>query len=145
MDISIMFTLVFFLTSIGITGVSYAQKAPSSDIDVLMQLELRNHDGKLISYVEGKKILKINKFQLNKFLDTLTDKQIVIIDGKKFEVIYFEKNIERFNRSHSFAIYGFMVPVEGKLSQVLLINNDAYQTVPGDYIKPKFTFVRPIA
>lgn len=137
--------LIIVLVAAGAVGVTKAQSPEPTDFDVLLQLELRNSDGKLISYIEGKKILQIRPVYLNEYLDGLPDKKIVTIQGKQFELIQFEKRIEHVIKYHAFAIYSLQVPVNGEMTQVLLINNDAYQVAPGDTITPRFTILRPVA
>jgi len=137
--------VIIVLVAAGAVGVSKAQSPEPTDLDVLLQIELRNSDGKLISYIEGKKIIQMRPAYLKEYLDGLSDKKIVTIQGKKFELIQFEKQIEHVAKYHAFAIYSLKIPVNGEMTQILLINNDAYQVAPGDTIKPWFTILRPAA
>lgn len=137
--------VIVILLAAGAVGVSEAQRPEPTDLDVLLQIELRNSDGKLISYIEGKKIIQMRPIYLKEYLDGLPDKKIVTIQGKKFELIQFEKSIEYVIKYHAFAIYSLKIPVNGEMTEILLINNDAYQVKPGDTIKPMFTILRHVA
>jgi len=137
--------VIIVLVAAGAVGVSKAQSPEPADLDILLQIELRNSDGKLISYIEGKKIIQMRPIYLKEYLDGLPDKKIVTIQGKKFELIQFEKQIEYVVKHHAFAIYSLKVPVNVEMTEILLINNDAYQVAPGDTIKPRFTILRPVA
>lgn len=129
-------------------GVSYFAAADLADErtpKVLLQLQHRDSDGNLISYVEGTKIVFIKPDKLDEFLDKLPNKKIVQKDGKSFELIQWIGPDEKFNRVHSYSGYQLRVlPVNGKYQTVLMILHDAYQTKPGDTASVRWTVMRPL-
>lgn len=128
-------------------GISYGQASDGfkpSKPEVLLQLELRNSQGQLVSYIEGTKILTIRPLFLDNFLDYMPDKKTIVRDGKTYEVIQFERPTETFYKRHAMAIFALITPVNGEMTTILLMNHDAYQVEKGDTLKVKFTIIRPV-
>lgn len=124
------------------------QSTPQKTINtpqILLQLQLRNSDGHIVSYIEGTKIVFIKPDKLNQFLDTLPDKKTIIKNGKKFELFQWIGPSEKYTKFHSWSGYELRVlPINGKYQTVLMILHNAYQTQPGDTATVRWTVLRPI-
>lgn len=139
--------LLIFLIVIGYTNPAFSESdsSKSSMPKVLLQLQIRDSTGQLVSYVEGSKIVFLKPELLNEFLDKLGNKKIIEKDGKKYELFQWFGPDEKFNRFHSYAGYELKVlPVNGKYRTVLMILHNAYQTQPGDTAKVYWSALRPI-
>jgi len=135
---------VFFAT----IEVSYSQLVHPTLVknppEVLLQIQLRNSDDKLVAYVEGTKILRINSALLNKHLDSLPSKKIISMDDKNYELFQWQGRTETFTRTHSIAMYALKVPIDGENRNALTINHEAYQVELGDKISIYWTIMRPV-
>jgi len=130
----------------GLVGVSYFVDAEITDDkmpQVLLQIQHRDSEGKLISYIEGTKIVFIKPDKLDEFLDKLPNKKIIEKDGKQFERFQWIGPDEKFNTVHSYSGYELRVlPVNGKYPTVMMILHNAYQTTPGDTATIRWTILR---
>ena len=143
MKIILISLLLLFL--IGISSYSYAQYTADDRPDVkvpkiLLQLELRNSDGNLITYIETEQITQIYPLKLNKFLDNQNHKELLIKDGKAYEKIQWQGRTEKFDKRHAMSMFQLFAP--GK-ELVLLVNHNSYQVQPEDTIRVFWTIIRP--
>ena len=103
--IILLLVTVFFAT----IEVSYSQMIPLQQVEnihkVLLQLQLRNSDDQLVSYVEGTKILRINPDLLNQHLDSFSSNKTISIDGKNYELFQWQGRTETLTRTHSMAMF----------------------------------------
>lgn len=150
--------LVFFLLlGSALVGISYGQTRYSTDDskitgaknaesmpEVLLQLLIRDADGHLLAYIEGTRIVSIKSALLNQYLDTIPGKQIIMKEGKMFELIQFQRAESTVIRSHSMAMFVLVAPINDKNQNVLMINHDAYQVEPGDKATVYWTIIRPV-
>ena len=130
-------------------GAYYIQVDDSSKTQnshqVLLQLQHRNSDGQLVSYVEGSKIAFINPDKLNEFLDKLPNKKIIEKNGKDYDMFQWIGPSEKYARHHSWSGYELRVlPVNGNYQTVLMVLHNAYETQPGDTASIRWTVLRPI-
>ncbi len=141
------FMLFIAILLIGMFAISFDNLAEAKEKKVypkvLLQLILRNSDGGLVAYIEGKQITTIKQKWLNPYLDEKPDKKIIIEDGKKLEVIQWQGKTETFKRVHAIAMFVLKVPDEDKWRDALLVNHGAYQVEPGDKISVYWTIIRP--
>jgi len=141
------FMLFIAILLIGMFAISYDNLAEAKEKKVypkvLLQLILRNSDGDLVAYIEGKQINTIKQKWLNPYLDEKPDKKIIIEDGKKLEVIQWQGRTETFKRVHVMAMFVLKVPDEDKWRDALLVNHEAYQIEPDDKISVYWTIIRP--
>ena len=150
--------LVFFLL-LGSTlvGISYGQTRYAADDskltgaknaeslpEVLLQLQLRDPNGHLLVYIEGTRIVNIKPVLLNQYLDTIPGKQIIMKEGKMYELIQFQRPEPTVIRSHSMAMFVLVAPIDDKNQNVMTINHDAYQVEPGDTAKVYWTIIRDV-
>jgi len=112
--------------------------------DVLLQLVLRNSDGNLLAYTETKEIMALRPLYLMDYLDDITNKKIIIKEGKQLELIQFEKPEPTVKHRHTTAMYVLMawVDEENKVLPLMWMNHEAFQVDPGDTMKVYWTFIR---
>jgi len=130
--------------------VSYSQLVPPQQVEdlpkALVQIILRNSEGQLVAYIEGTKILRINPSLLNQYLDTLPNKETIIIEGKNYELFQWEQGTENIDKTHSMALYVLKVlPTNGQYRSALSINHNAYQVEAGDTIEIFYTIMMPVS
>jgi len=112
--------------------------------DVLLQLVLRNSDGNLLAYTETKEIMAMRPLYLMSYLDDIPNKKIIIKEGKKVELIQFERPEPTVQKRHTTAMYVLMAMVdeEDKVLPLMWMNHEAFQVDPGDTMKVYWTFIR---
>jgi len=117
-----------------------------NEIEVLLQLVLRNKEGQLIAYIETDEKRGIRPWYLDRYLDKVTDNKIITKDGKRYELIQFEKYEPTHKKSkYSMAMYVLIGPGAPNQNVPLLwMNHDAYQVETGDKLKVYYTIYRPI-
>ena len=122
------------------------QPFDTNEIEVFLQLVLRNKEGQLLAYIETEEKRGIRPWYLDRYLDKVTDNKIITKDGKRYELIQFEKYEPPAQKSkYSMAMYVLMGPgAPGKNAALLWMNHDAYQVEPGDKLKVYYTIYRPI-
>ena len=137
------------LILIGITSYSYAQGVFLVDShtkvpEVMLQLELRDSDGNLVSYIEAKQIIAINHVVLNKFLDNQNQKKLLIKDGKAYEKIQWQGPIEKFSKKHTYS--GLILwSYEDGNEKAMYVRYNSFQSQPGDTLTVYWTIVRPVS
>jgi len=141
----IVIFLFIFVLILGFTLVndSYGQqpKAPGehpSLPEVSLQLQLRNSEGQLITYIEPTTMIIPNIFLVHEFLDT-KNKTIIEKDGQMFELIQYESTAT-FSSTKQIATYGMVY----KGMFPLLFRHDGYITSPGDTLDISWKIIRTI-
>jgi len=119
-------------------GQSYPQEDPSL-YDVSLQLQLRNSDGQLITYIEPTTMYISNIKLVHEFLDTKENKKIIEKGGEILEVIQYEQ-IFRFSETKQIATLQMWY----KNDYVLLFRYDGYLTAPGDTLDAFWKITRTI-
>ena len=145
MKIIVISLLLLFLT--GISSYSYAQytevDAHTKVPEVMLQLELRDSDGNLITYIEAEQIIGINLLEFNEFLDNQKYKKFLIKDGKAYEIIQWQGQTEKFDKKHAYSQFDLWKPEENEFKSVLTVRHNSYQTQPGDTVTVYWTIIRP--
>ncbi len=136
--------LVIFVVGFALVGESYGQReaAPQEDpslAEVSLQLQLRNSDGQLVTYIEPTTMYILNLRMVHEFLDTKENKKIIEKDGEMFEVIEY-KQIFRFSTTKQIATLGMWY----QDGFILLFRHDAFLTAPGDRMDASWKIVRTI-
>ena len=135
------------LVLIGFSGILFFEdvKAKQSEEfpQVLLQLQIRNSEGQLVSYVEGTKIIKIQPILLNNYLDEKPNKKIIVKEGKKYELIQWQGRTETFDKVHAHTIFNLWTQIDGAWVSPLGIIHNTYQVMPGDTITVYWTIIRP--
>jgi len=137
----VLIFLLIFVVGFTIVGESYGQReaAPQEDpslYEVSLQLQLRNSEGQLITYMEPTTMFILNLKMTHEYLDTKENKKIIEKDGETFEVIEYEQ-IFRFDKTSQMATIGMVY----KDTFVLLFRHDAYITSPGDTLDASWKIV----
>jgi len=136
--------LLIFVVGFTLVDEAYAQteSAPQEDpslYDVSLQLQLRNSEGQLITYIEPSTMFIINIKMMHEFLDTKENKKIIEKDGEELESIQYEQ-IFRFSETKQIATVGMWY----KNDFVLLFRHDGFLTAPGDTLDASWKIIRTI-
>jgi len=149
--------LLIFVVGFTLVGWSYGQGDEASQEDpnpypgkvapqghpslyeVNLQLQLRNSEGQLITYLEPTTMFVLNIRMVHDFLDTQANKKIIEKDGELYEVIEYEKKFG-FNSSKQIA---FMAMFD-KNTQLLLFRHDGFLSAPGDTLYASWQIIRTI-
>ena len=134
----------FSLVSISLVGISFGEKVahPQADpslYDVSLQLQLRNSEVQLITYIEPTIMFISNIKLVHEYLDGKENKKIIEKDGEKLELIQYEQ-IFRFSETKQIATLGMVY----KDTFVLTFRHDAYLTSPGDTLDAFWKITRTI-
>ena len=81
--------MIILANSDALIGPVAPQEDPSLP-EIRLQLQLRNSDGLLVSYMEPTTFYLTNIYLIHEFLDAQEEKTIIIKDGKSYEQIEFE-------------------------------------------------------
>ncbi len=145
----VMRTQIFLLVFVFIFGFtlidnSYGQQdiAPREDPSlpqVSLQLQLRNSEGQLVTYLEPTVMYIIDIAMVHEFLDTIKDKKIIEKNGEKFELIQYDSKAF-FSTTKQIAGYGMVYKGE----HVLTFRHDGYITSPGDTLDISWKIIRTI-
>jgi len=136
--------LFVFILGFTLFGNSFAQKAPSpsgepSLLLVSVQIQLRNSEGQLITYIEPTTMFIINLSMVHEFLDAQENKTIIEKDGQMFELIQYELSVT-FRSPQQIASYGMVH--KGEYS--LIFRHDGYIALPGDTLDASWKIIRTI-
>jgi len=136
--------LLVIVAAFSLVGNSYAQGGayPQEDpslYEVSLQLQLRNSDGQLITYIEPTIMYIKNIEMVHEFLDNKENKKIIEKDGEKLELIQYEQ-IFRFSETKQIATLGMVY----KDKFVLLFRHDGYLTSAGDRLDAFWKITRTI-
>ena len=146
LSMKVLIFLLIFVIGITLVDESYGQSTPfphedPSLVQVSLQLQLRNSEGQLITYIEPSRtsmyIVNIN--MVHEFLDTKENKKIIEKDGETFEVIKYEQ-LFRFYENKQYATLAMVY----KNTEILLFRHDAYLSEPGDTLDAFWKIVRTI-
>ena len=139
---------IFFVILCGLFGSNffhYADAQKSQDLPkVLLQLQIRNSDGQLVAYVEGTKIVTIQKRLLNEYLDTLPNKRSVIQEEKRYELFQWQGPTEGFDSTHAMTMFLLNIQINDQWISPLLIIHNSYQVEAGDTVTVFWTVMRPV-
>ena len=111
--------------------------------EVLLQLQIRNSEGELVSYIEANKIVAINPSLLDEFLENQTYKKIIVKDEKAFEVIQWQGKTETFDKRYVYSLFILWVTVGNEYESAIEVLHNSYQSEPGDTATVYWTVIRP--
>ena len=136
--------LFVFILGFTLFGNSFAQKAPSpsgepSLLLVSVQIQLRNSEGQLITYIEPTTMFIINLSMVHEFLDAQENKTIIEKDGQMFELIQYESSAT-FSSTQQIATYAMVY----KGAHSLVFRHDGYIASPGDTLDVSWKIIRTI-
>ncbi len=149
----VLFSLLC-LIMIGMISYSYAQftsvDTKNTELllpEVLLQLELRDSNGSLLTYIETQHIIGISPLELNRYLDkqTETDKEFFIKDDKKYESQQWEIKEDKFNQKLAYSTTRLIDIYQNDLVPLMIVLHDSFQTEPGDVLRIFWTVIRPVS
>jgi len=138
----ILIFLLIFVVSMTLVEESYSYRYPQEDpslYEVSLQLQLRNSEGQLITYIEPTTMYISNIKLVHEYLDTKENKKFIEKDGETLEVIQYEQ-IFRFSETKQIATVGMVY----KNIFVLSFRLDAFLTSPGDTLDASWKISRTI-
>lgn len=143
----ILIFLLILIVGFTLVGESYAQRqaAPQGDpslIEVTLQMQLRNSEEQLISYMEPTTMFVLNINMVHDYLDTRISKEnkkIIEKDGEMFELIEYEL-FYRMDGTRQIATLGMV----HQNTFVLLFRHDGYVSSPGDTLYAHWKIIRTI-
>ena len=144
MNNSVILVIIFvFILGFTLIDNSYGQRkiAPGEDPSlplVSLQLQLRNSEGQLVTYIQPTELYITNLYLVHEFLDK-KNKTIIEKDGEKFELILYQTTAS-FSQTKQIATYGMVY----KGTHVLLFRHDGYLTSPGDTLDVSWKIIRTI-
>jgi len=123
---------------------SYAQRNPAPQEDpslplISLQLQLRDSEGRLITYIEPSTLYIRNVSWVHEYLDTKENKTIIEKDGQLFEQIQYTSKA-KFSSTKQIATYGMV----HRDTFVLLFRHDGFITSPGDTLDVYWKIIRTI-
>jgi len=143
-SLRVLIFLLIFVVGVTVVGESYGQReaAPQEDpslYEVSLQLQLRNSEGQLITYIEPTTMYILNLRMVHEYLDTKENKKIIEKDGKKFEVIKYEQTF-RFSETKQIATVGMWY----KDRMIFIFRMDGIVTASGDTLDASWKIIRTI-
>ena len=143
MKTQIILCTMMFVIGFGLED-SYGQQelAPQEDPSlplISLQLQLRDSEGRLITYIEPSTLYIRNVAWVHEYLDTIENKTIIEKDGEFFEQIQY-KTKATFSSTQQIATYGMV----HRNTHVLLFRHDGYITSPGDTLDISWKIIRTI-
>ena len=141
--------LVFLFSIVLIASVPFSFAQNTANLSetnipkVMLQLELRNSDGILLTYIEATKIVSMDTTLLNEFLDDKPSK-LLVKDDKVYEIIKWLGRVETFDKEHAYSLFDLWIPVQNNYESGLAIIHNSYQTKPGDTLTVYWTIIRPV-
>ena len=141
-----LITLVclIFLGTVAHTFAQYTEVDSDTILpEVMLQLELRDSNSNLISYVEAKQIIEIYPAELDEFLDNQSYREFLIKDDKAFEKVQWQGKTEYFDKEHAYSQFNLWALYDNQLLPILVVRHHSYQTLPGDTLSVFWTVIRP--
>ena len=132
------FGTFFYAYSNAILGPAAPTSDPSLK-EITVQIQVRNSDGVLVTYIEPTNFYLSNMYLIHKYLDEKENKSTVIIDGKSYEQFEFEFNHVDRSRSQK-ASYSLWQDGFG----VLTTRYNGFIGEPGDLQKISWKIIRAI-
>jgi len=135
MKFLIISLIILFSLSIGFVGVAQGifWKDEPSIVEVSIQIQLRDSEGRLVAYYEPTQTW-VNPKLVHEYLDTKENKSIILKDGKNLEVIKWEgtKSYSGNELKTAFGITRLSTFINGFISE------------PGDTSTESWKVVRPL-
>jgi len=164
LNMKILLFSLLCLILIGMTSYSYAAEGDEGDfmigdvekwivpdrntkidIEVMLQLELRDSNGGLVAYIEADQIIGYAPLELNKWLDAQnqTRKEFFIKDDKKYESQRWEIKGDEYTEKLAYSLTRLIEVYQHELVTLVQIRHDSFQTQPGDTVRIYWTMIRP--
>lgn len=111
-------------------------------IEVSLQIQVRDSEGRLVAYFEPNLMYIINLAKFHERLDAIENKEKILINGVEHELIKFHQSGYH-TEKHRDQISAFNLYHEGE--SVLLYNHDGYLIEPGDNWITDWKIIRTIS
>ena len=139
MKFLIISLIILFSLSVGFVGVTEGiqvkLKEEPSLVEVSVQVQHRDSEGRLVAYYEPTQIW-VNPKLIDAYLDTKENKSIILKDGKKYEVFELEQTLTY--RGNQLAT-GFVLSQDDRVQNAY---SDAFISEPGDVAFQSWKIVR---
>ena len=145
----VLFSLLF-LIFIGMASYSYAQfiiPDENTELQILLQLELRDNDDNLVAYIESNQLLGYRSFELDRFLDSIQNKtmnEYFTKDNKKYEIMQWEKIRISAANELAYSVTTLLDNYQNEYIILLSMRHDSFQTEYADKIRTFWTVIRPV-
>ncbi len=136
MKFLIISLFILFSLSVGFVGVT--QGIPWDDpslLEVSLQVQLRDSEGRLLAYYEPTRIW-VDPKVIHEYMDKQENKSIILKDGKKYEVFELEQTLTY--RGNQLAT-GFVLSLDDRVQNAYV---DAFLSEPGDVAFQSWKIVR---
>jgi hypothetical protein len=117
---------------------------PSDLPDVMLQLIVRDSEGRLITYVQADQIIGIDPTVLDQYLDDRQNKKIITLDGKSHELVQWQGRTETIDKTHAMTVFTLYGLVDDTYQIALEILHNSYQVNPGDTVTVYWNVLRPL-
>lgn len=141
--ITVLFSVVFTGLLIGSSYADTVKEKNNDDVEIFMQIVLRNSDGTLIGYIEDAPQQIFYVDQVIDWVEPKANKSIIIKDGKKFEMLKFNDKLN-WSETKTMGGYYLNVPINGKMVNGMYFNFDSFYILPGDTAQIFWTIFRPV-
>jgi hypothetical protein len=144
LDILRIFLVILVLGLIVVMPIEKSYAQTPKDVSIFLQIQVRDSNGVLVSYMETHRITVTDLAKLNLLLDQnspVFEKSIVTNGDQKFEVIKATDMVVI--SSGTIVSQNMMSGTNGQYSIVLAVaDHDGYPVVPGDKVTAYWTLVR---
>jgi len=140
---------LFILILVPLIGNSYAYSIESElkkyNFLIYAQIEVRNSQDQLVSFLESKKIVVLDLSKLNSLLDQNTEgieKSVITISGKQYEMI---KGVATVIHSSPTVVSKSTISnrQENYAENLVYADHDGYPVITGDKVITTWTIIRP--
>jgi hypothetical protein len=119
---------------------SFALWEQPKEIQLFLQIQVRDSDGRLVTYIEGKPRI-FNLDVLTVWLESQSQKTTITKDGKTYEVL--RSNFQQsFTETNTMGGYFVRLPVNGVIDYVMYMDHGSYHVKKGDTSTAYFTLIR---
>ena len=128
--------IILFSLSVGFVGITHG--IPWDDpslLEVSLQVQLRDSEGRLLAYYEPTRIW-VDPKVIHEYMDKQENKSIILKDGKKYEVFELEQTLTY--RGNQLAT-GFVLSQSDRVQNAY---SDAFLSEPGDVAFQSWKIVR---
>jgi len=122
-------------------GFTHNRSHPSL-IEVSLQMQVRDSEGRLVAYFEPNLMYIINLEKLHERLDAIENKEKILINGVEHELIKYHQSGYH-TEKHRDQIAAFILYYQD--IPVLVYNHDGYLTEPGDNWITEWKIIRTIS
>jgi hypothetical protein len=135
----LIFTVFVSFLVHGVYAQSKEEK--NSDVEIFMQIVLRNSNGNLIGYAEGTPQIFYPQ-EVLEWVEQRAEKSTNVKDSKKTTMLQFNDYVS-WTKSESMGAYFVKLPVNDDIVTVLYFHFDSFHVVEGDTAQIFWTVLMP--